>query len=123
MILLFLTNKKKRGRNIIAQIIKEKAENRRNILIELEDLADDIMFKEIETDLYESIAKLSRINKNDALKTKKEIRKEKRLNQDLETTWIYRQSQSFWTPGMIFNECKTSIYRFHPSHDITNYLR
>jgi len=77
-----------------------------------------MILKEIEIDLHESIAKLNRINKNDALKTKKEIRKEKGLKQKLEQTWNDRQSRKFWNSQMKLNECNTSIYRFYPSNDI-----
>ena len=81
-------------------------------------MADDIILKEIETDLHKSIAKLNRINKNDALKTKKEIRKEKKLKQKQERIWNDKQSRKFWTSQMKLNECNTSFYRFYPSNDI-----
>ena len=58
-------------------------------------MADDIILKEIETDLHESIEKFARINKIDNLKTKKETRKEKRINRKLEQIWNDRQSQKF----------------------------
>ena len=68
--------------------------------------------------MYESIAKLSGINSNDTLKIKKENRKEKRLNQELERVWNDKQSQKFWTSQMKLIECPNSIYRFHPSKGI-----
>jgi len=68
--------------------------------------------------LHESIAKLNSINKNDALKTKKEIRKEKRINRKLERIWNNKQSRKFWTTEMKLGEGGKSIHRFYPSHDI-----
>ena len=81
-------------------------------------MADDIILKEIETDLHESIEKFARINKIDNLKTKKETRKEKRINRKLEQIWNDRQSQKFWTKDMKLIECDKSIYLFYPKYDI-----
>ena len=67
--------------------------------------------------MHESIAKLNRINKNDALKTKKEIRKEKRLNRKLEQIWNDRQSRKFWTSQMKLSEADKSTRRFYTSQD------
>ena len=81
-------------------------------------MADDIILKEIETDLHESIAILNSINKNDALNTKKEIRKEERLKRKLERIWNDKQSRQFWTTQTKLSECDKSIYRFYPSPDM-----
>ncbi len=68
--------------------------------------------------MHESIAKLNRINKNDDLKIKKEIRKEERLKWNLERIWNDKQSRQFWTTQMKLSEGGKSIHRFYLSHDI-----
>ena len=81
-------------------------------------LASDINFKEIEEALYESIENLSRINKGDALKTKKETRKERRVKQKLEQIWLQREARKLWTSDMKLSECEKSLYRFRPTYNI-----
>ena len=85
----------------------------------MDDISSDINFEEIEEALYDFIEKASRINRKSDLKTKKELRKEKRLNQKLERIWTQREARKFWTKEMRLMECDKSMYKFRTPHDIT----
>lgn len=106
---------KKRGRNIIIQIIEEDLEeNKKNILIELQNLSNEINYKELENILQNSIAKLSNINK-------REIPEPKKTNQEISKIWNNRLSRAFWLIGLNISEDKDSIIRFYPSHYTIRY--
>jgi len=67
--------------------------------------------------LSESIETLSSINKKDLIKTKKQVRKEKRIQEKLEQIWEDRQARVFWPSEMKLNESMRSIDRFHNVKD------
>jgi len=98
------------------QIIEEDTEeNKKVILIELQNLTNDINIKEIENILQNSIAELSNINKREKIKLMGARSKEEGKNQVLNRIWNTRLSRAFWLEGLRIGEYKNSIIRFYPS--------
>lgn len=98
------------------QIIEEEIENnKRAILIELQDLSNEINIKELENLLQNSIAKLNKLNKREILKSNKAIPKNEGKNQELGRMWNTRITRAFWLLGLGIGECKKSFIQFYPS--------
>ena len=112
----------KRERNIIIQIIKEDGENnRKSIIIELQELINDTSIKEIENILHNSITELSSTNKREIVQSKKIEPIEKGKNKESVKVWNTRLTRAFWIQGLRISECKNSIIRFIPSKDTICY--
>jgi hypothetical protein len=98
------------------QIVEEEIEeNKKAILIELQNLSNEINIKELEKILQNSISKLSNFNKREIISSKNAIPKEKGKNQELARMWNSRVTRATWILGLGISESRDSFIQFYPS--------
>lgn len=90
-------------------------EDKKTIIIELQNLTNDISIKELENILQDSIAELSTFNKRENIQSKNINPKEEGKYQESKKIWNSRLSRAFWLEGLRISEDKDSIIRFYPS--------
>jgi hypothetical protein len=104
------------------QIIEEEIEeNKKDILIELQNLSNEINIKELEKILQNSITKLSNFNKRELIQSNKAIPIEKGKNQELGRMWNSRLTRATWILGLGIGECTDSFIQFYPSRSTICY--